>query len=218
EPGRLTTPFGPREGLVRVLERAHRLGFIGDPPLAAHLDHAQGYAAAWDTEGGVPAGPGMAADLGSGGGLPALPLVLHWPASRWVLIEAGDRRAAFLESAVRDLDLGDRVVVRHERAEDAGRDPDLRAGCDLVTARSFGGPPVTAECAAPLLRVGGLLLVSEPPVAEPDRWPTAGLAELGFRRGASIDGPPALQVLHLESACPPRYPRRVGVPGKRPLW
>ena len=52
------------------------------------------------------------------------------------------------------------------RAEDAGRDPELREGFDLVTARSFARPAVTAEIGAGLVRPGGVMVVSEPPTSE----------------------------------------------------
>ena len=110
------------------------------------------------------------------------------------------------------------------RAEEVARDPAHRGGYDLVTARSFGAPAVTAECAAPLLRVGGELLVSEPPEATTsERWPRDGLAELGLggpeRQVVDASGVPVHLVrLVLEEACGERYPRRVGVPSKRPLF
>jgi hypothetical protein len=95
--------------------------------------------------------------------------------------------------------------------------PDLRGTQVAVVARAFAAPPVTAECAAPLLRVGGLLVVSEPPgAAGADRW--SGVAELGLGPAVHRPGPPALVVLTQESACPLRYPRRTGIPAKRPLW
>jgi 16S rRNA (guanine527-N7)-methyltransferase len=201
-------------GLLDVLEEARGWGFLGPGAVEAHVVHAQGYAAAI---GGRP--PGRAADLGTGGGGPGLVLAVAWPASRWAFVESQARRAAFLEEAVERLDLAPRVEVVHRRAEDVGRDPVFRGRHDLVVARSFAPPAVTAECAAPLLRApGGLLVVSEPPEGPATRWPPAGIAELGL-------GPPQLRgvehrfvVLEAIHRCPERYPRRVGVPAKRPLF
>jgi 16S rRNA (guanine527-N7)-methyltransferase len=121
------------------------------------------------------------------------------------------RRTAFLERAVAALGLTD-VTVRIGRAEDV---PDLRRRFAAVVARSFGSPAVTAECAAPLLEVGGRLIVSEPPEPE-DRW--SGAATLGLGPPTRLPGPPAVVVLRQEVPCPDRYPRRTGVPAKRPLW
>ena len=158
-------------------------------------------------------------DLGSGGGVPGLPLAARaWPACRWILLDASERRTAFLEAAVVRLHLTDRATVVRARAEDAGRRPDLRAVADLVTARGFGSPSVTAECAAPLLRVGGRLIVSEPPESTGERWPGEPLAQLGLRPLRLLRDGAGYQVLEQQAPCPERFPRRVGVPAKRPLF
>jgi 16S rRNA (guanine527-N7)-methyltransferase len=158
-----------------------------------------------------------ALDLGSGGGLPGLPLALVWPQTQWVLLDGSTVRAAFLEEAVSRLGLGGRVEVESARAEEAGRGP-RRGSFDLVVARSFGPPAVAAECGSPLLRAGGRLLVAEPPGGEPGRWPAEGLALLGMALGEGGRSPTAYQFLVQERECPSRFPRRTGVPAKRPLF
>ncbi len=203
-----------------MLEDARRLGFLGPGPVETHLDHAGGFAEAWRVAAqpveGVAA---RAADLGSGAGLPGLPLALALTWCSWVLVEAGVRRAAFLRAAVERLGLTGRVEVAEERAEVLGRHPAHRGGYDLVVARSFAAPPVLAECAAPLLRVGGRAIVSEPPGGSPARWPAAGLQQLGLAAEmAVVAGGGAFQVLRMERECPARFPRRVGVPAKRPVF
>jgi 16S rRNA (guanine527-N7)-methyltransferase len=150
--------------------------------------------------------------------LPGLVLAVHWAASHWTLLDAGQRRTAFLRTAIDGLGLAGRVEVLTARAETVGREAAQRGAYDLVVARSFGSPAATAECAAPLLQVGGLLVVSEPPEPAPDRWPVGALAELGLAPSGVVAGPPRLQILEQQTACPGRYPRRTGVPGKRPLW
>lgn len=163
-------------------------------------------------------GPGVVFDLGSGGGLPALPCALAAPAWTWVLVESQLRRVDHLVSACRRLGLTDRVDVLHARAEDLGHDPSRRGTADLVTARSFGPPAVVAECAAPLLKVGGRLLVSEPPEAQ-DRWPTEGLATLGLARAVTHEADGfRFAELRQVAPCPLEYPRRPGIPGKSPLF
>jgi len=204
-----TEPVSP---LQEVLERAHRLGFLGPGEIDPHVDHARAFARA------TTAPPTQAADLGSGGGIPALVLIEEWPESHWWLIESRERRAAFLAESVVAMGLDDRVIVLHQRAEDVGTDPERRGRCDLVTARSFGAPPVTAECAAALLKVGGCLLVSEPPEPRENRWPRAPLAGLGLVPERTIEGPPRLQVLRQCEACPPAFPRESGRAKRRPLW
>jgi len=166
--------------------------------------------------------PPLVADLGSGGGLPGLVVAERWPEARLVLVEAQGRRAAFLGQAIRSLGLGERVSVRQVRAEEFGRDPDARACFDLVLARSFGAPAAVAECAAPLLRVGGWLVVSEPPdqdeVAEAERWPAEPLGQLGLVPAERAREEFEYRVLRQAEPCPDRFPRRNGVPAKRPLF
>jgi 16S rRNA (guanine527-N7)-methyltransferase len=193
-----------------VLTRARDRGFLGSGPIEAHLANAAAFA------NGCPTPPGRALDLGSGAGVPGLALALAWPSSAWVLLDSMARRCAFLHEAVVELGLAARVGVLEDRAERAGRDEAHRGRFDLVTARSFGRPSVTAECAAPLLRVGGVLLVSEPP-AQHDRWAGAGALGLRVRGLVSISGA-HIRVLEQIEPCPARYPRRVGIPEKRPLW
>ena len=171
------------------------------------MEHAQGFA--------IVDPPVGALDLGSGGGVPGLVLALHWPASDWVLLDANDRRAAFLEGAVAELELVERVRVVRRRAEEAGHDRGLRSSFDLVTARSFGPPAVTSECASAFLQVNGSLIVSEPPEEAADRWPVAPLAALGLR---DLGRHGRVRLLRQTTLAPATVPRRVGVPAKRPLW
>jgi 16S rRNA (guanine527-N7)-methyltransferase len=205
---------GPDPDLLLVLEQSRDRGFLGPGPVVDHVEQAQAFVAA------LGAGfDGLAVDLGSGGGVPGLILARGLPGSTWLLVDASLRRVRFLESAVRRLDLGHRVEVRHARGEDVGREQRWRARVDAVVARSFGPPAVVAECAAPLLRVGGMLAVSEPPRAEGVRWPAAAVRELGLaRRGAGDRAGYQLAVLELMDLCPERFPRRVGVPERSPLF
>ncbi len=162
--------------------------------------------------------PGRAVDLGSGAGVPGLVLAVLWPASTWVLLDANARRTAFLGCAITSLGLTDRVDVLTDRAEQIGQDPTWRAQADLVVVRSFGPPAVVAECVAPLMRTGGTVVVAEPPGGAPGRWPAHGLELLGLAEDGRTTDPVALQRLRQVAPCPPRYPRRVGIPQKRPLF
>lgn len=190
--------------LVAVLDEARDLGFLGPGPVVFHVEHARAFLVPLE---GV---TGRALDLGAGGGVPGLVLAAERPDLAWTFVDAMRKRTAFLARAVQQLGLA--VTVRTERAEELA---DLRASQAAVVARSFGPPAVLAECAAPLLAVGGRLIVSEPPDAQ-DRWDGADALGLGSAR--RLIGPPALVVLEQEAPCPDRYPRRTGIPAKRPLW
>jgi hypothetical protein len=183
--------------------------------LSRHVEHGRALLA------GLPEG-GRVLDLGSGGGLPGLVLAAHRPELELTLLESRERACRFLREAVAELGLA-RVAVVEARAEEAARRPDLREEFEAVVARSFGPPPVTAECAAGFLRVGGHLVVSEPPDEEgPDvpspRWPAEGLEALGFGPAIRNAASGATFVSLAKVRTDDRWPRRVGVPAKRPLW
>lgn len=203
--------MNPSAPLLEVLERARSLGVLGPGPVADHIEHADRFLQAVS---GLPAGSRVL-DLGSGGGVPGLIIAEEFPHLQVVLLDAMQRRVSLLVEAIDRLGWEDRVSAVQARAETYGRDNTARGSFDVVTARSFGPPATVAECAAPLLRVGGALIVSEPP-DQPDRWPAAGLELLGLR--AEPVSIPGLQMLRQVEQCPERFARRDGVPAKRPLF
>jgi 16S rRNA (guanine527-N7)-methyltransferase len=205
------------ESLQAVLEGAREAGFLGPGPVVAHRRHAEGFAAAAEDALGRP--PETFADLGTGGGVPGLVLALRWTASRGILVDSNGRRAEALRLAVARLGVEDRIEIVEERAELVGRPGPQREAYEVVTARSFAEPAVTAETAAGLVRIGGVLVVSEPPDPAPARWSTEGLAELGFGAAEPVEQAGAhFVVVRKVSSAPERYPRGVGRPAKRPLW
>jgi 16S rRNA (guanine527-N7)-methyltransferase len=204
-----------RAELLDVLEESRALGLLGPGPVARQHDHAHDLAEA------VGSFTGRFVDLGAGGGLPGLVLAEAWPESSGTFLDAHQRRCAFLEHAIERLDLGERFTVACGRAETLARDHGLRGGFDLVVARSFGPPAVTAECAVGFLAPGGELVVTEPPEQDErePRWPLEGLAQLGLGSPRAIrHGETGAVRIALTHPVAERWPRREGVPGKRPLW
>ncbi len=203
----------------QTLERSARLGFLGNMPAGEQIDHALGFVESVESELGGP--PRSVVDLGTGGGLPGLVLHSCWPAARTLLVDANERRTEFLIEEIEGWENSAGIEVIRGRAEEIGRDPRFRDQFEVVTSRSFGPPAVAAECGAPLLSLGGLMVVSEPP-HDPDdlRWPVAGLAQLGLTAlsGVRFDCRFGYQLLRKSETTPDRYPRRVGVPTKRPLF
>jgi 16S rRNA (guanine527-N7)-methyltransferase len=187
-----------RDRLVRLFNEASRRGALGPGEVADTIDHAAGFATVLRAAGNL-------LDLGSGAGVPGLVLAQLLPSARVTLVESRQGRADALRLAVARSGLGDRVTVVAGRAERLGHEPEWRGALDAVVARGFGPPLVTAECAAPFLRVGGQLVVSEPPRDEGSRWPRDDLAAFGLRRDA-VRGPYAsfTQV----SPCPARFARQ----------
>lgn len=215
---------GPRRvpdpaALVEVLRRQRQRDVLGPDDVDVQRAHSRGFATALAGPDGT-ALPRRVVDLGSGGGVPGLVLAVEvWPDAEIVLVDASQRRTTYLELCVADLDLSPRVGVVWARAEDVGHDPDHRGSADLVVARSFGPPAVVAECAAPLLEVGGRLVVSEPPGSVGERWDGAGLAALGLEVEATVavDGATYTRARQV-APCPDTFPRRPGIPAKRPLF
>ncbi len=210
-------PAGISGELLSVFEEARTLGFLGPGPVSTQVDHALDFATILRARTAA-----RALDLGSGGGLPGLVLAAVLPELQIVLLDSQQRRTVFLARVVEALGWAGRVAVVTARAEDHARVADARRAFDVVVARSFGPPAATAECAAGLLRTGGVLVVSEPPTGRvDDRWPAAGLTLLEQRLvvGASLAAlSHRFAVIEQVAACDERYPRRSGFPAKRPLF
>lgn len=164
------------------------------------------------------------ADLGSGAGFPGLPMRIVEPRLRLALVEAHGRRARFLELAAATLGL-DGVRVVQSRAEEAGRETDLRAHFDVVVARALAPLPVLVEYALPLLREGGILAAPKGSrVLEELEAATGALEALGGAVEATVPLPlpadaPSQQVVLVRRTGPldDRFPRRPGIPSRRPL-
>ncbi len=163
---------------------------------------------------------GSVIDLGSGAGVPGLPVAVMRPGVRVVLVEASRRKAAFLELAVRDLRLAN-VAVLNARAEEVGRDPDHRERYDAVTAQAVAALRVLVEYALPLLRMGGVAVfpkgaaaAGEAAAAAPVLRLLGGQAEMQpplGRRGMPV------VVVRKTAPTPLEFPRRSGVPVRRPI-
>lgn len=203
--------------LLRVLDDARHSGYLGPAPVEHQLAHSERVAGLLGTF------VGSFLDLGSGGGLPGLALAGCWPEANGVLLDSQEKRCEFLEESVIRLGLADRIRVRCGRAEALARDPALRGQFELVVARGFGPPAVTAECGVGFLRTEGRLVVTEPPESETRttgvRWDSGGLEQLGLRAPEFLrDGESGIAVLRAAADPTQAWPRRTGLPGKRPLW
>jgi 16S rRNA (guanine527-N7)-methyltransferase len=151
------------------------------------------------------------ADVGSGGGLPGIPLKLALPGLSLCLVESDQRKAEFLRHAVTALELSE-VEVEARRAEELGRDPRHRDAYDVVVTRAAAKASVAAEYCLPLVRPEGTLLA----LARHKDWEVArrAIGQLGGRLQSEQQS--AVVVRKLKPT-PDQFPRRVGIPGKRPL-
>ena len=160
-------------------------------------------------------------DVGSGGGLPGLPLKLARPDLAVTLVEADQRKAAFLVQACAALGLGD-VEVLARRAEDAGRDPRYRERFDVAVARALAPMPVLAELCLPLVRVGGKLLAQKTDKEDVALAKHAievlggSLDEISATPSAARHAGTVVLVSKVRPT-PAGYPRRPGAAARKPL-
>lgn len=156
-------------------------------------------------------------DVGSGNGIPGIPLALATGA-RVTLLEPIKKRAAFLSSTLQALGIDGDVVA--ERAEDAARDPARREAYRTATARAVGSAPAVAELTTPFLELGGRALLQRGALEDRERHALADAAlvlgaELAEER--PLDGDRRVLILKKTAPTGPRFPRKDGVPTKRPL-
>ena len=149
------------------------------------------------------------ADIGSGAGVPGLVVANALAGVPVTLIERREGRATWLEEAAAGLSGEDVVaVVRCADVYDVARGPD-RAAFDVVTARAFGSPASTAELGGALLRVGGVLVISEPPNERASRWSSVDLTTLGLTAIGPVEQAGVrFQLLVRREPLASRFPRR----------
>ena len=156
-------------------------------------------------------------DIGSGGGLPAVPLALAMPKVQFTLLEANARKCAFLEHVAGTLGLSN-VVVIAGRAEELGHRPALRGQFDRAISRAAARPQVLLELALPFVRTGGDLVAQVSPLDPHLLEPAARLLGGGTPRLEPVGaGGHALMVVPKLAPTPSRFPRRAGLPGRKPL-
>ena len=170
---------------------------------------------------GAPSG-GVVVDVGSGGGFPGLVIAAVAPGAEVHLVEARKKRAALLEELAATLGL-DNVTAHGERAEEAGRG-GLRDSANLVVARAVAPLPVLLEYTAPLAATGGTIAAvkgsrGEAELAESEAAMTALACEHTGTEGMreEVAGRMSVQLFRKTGPTPPRYPRRPGMPAKRPI-
>ncbi len=163
-------------------------------------------------------------DVGTGAGFPGIPLKIVCPGIELVLLESVGKKVRFLEHIVRKLGLTGVDVVR-ARAEEMGRDPQYREQFDLVIARAVAWMPVLVEYLLPLCKIGGHCLAYKGENAHAEVLEAEGaLRVLGGRvvKVIPVELPGVTETRHLvlvakEARSPGKYPRRPGIPSKRPI-
>lgn len=171
-------------------------------------------------------GAGRLADVGSGGGLPGIPIKIAKPDLRATLVESTGKKSSFLEHVAEVLAL-DGVTVANARVEELAHSAAHRGTYDVATTRAVAHLSVIAEYCVPLLRVGGYAIAMKARLQSPEFC--EGREAVGML-GAEIsecipvsfvpevgDRERQLVIIEKVRETPPRYPRKPGTPTKRPL-
>jgi 16S rRNA (guanine527-N7)-methyltransferase len=184
----MTAPDDHYEELLETLRHAQRLGMLGPGSLERAIEHASAFAEA------LPPDADELVDLGSGGGLPGLVVGWRRPDARLTLVDRRAARTDVLRRAVARLQWTDRVEIVTGDVVPLARGP-WRGRFDAATARGFGPPAWTLTCGAALVRLGGRVVISEPP-GETDRWDAEEVDQIGVARLS--DSPAGLAVFQVE--------------------
>ena len=163
-------------------------------------------------------------DVGTGAGFPGIPLAIVLPTLRVALLEATGKKARFLEQVLRTAEVLNARVLQG-RAEQLGHQPEYRQAFDVTTARAVGSVATLVELLLPFLRVGGLAVLMKTRTALEHEVPRAegALQELhgAIEEVRNVEvpglGDRALVLIRKIGDTPAQYPRRAGIPGRRPI-
>ncbi len=163
-------------------------------------------------------------DVGTGAGFPGIPLKLVCRSAHLTLLEATRKKVTFLEHIISTLGLRS-VTAIHARAEELAHEPAHRQRYDLALARAVAELPVVVEYTLPFCKIGGWVVAQKGEAGAAEAWSAERAIRLlggELRRVVPVELPGlpedrSLVVIEKVSPTPDRYPRRPGIPGKRPL-
>ena len=162
-------------------------------------------------------------DIGAGAGFPSLPMKILYPQLDVTIIDSLNKRINFLQLLAEDLDL-EGVHFYHGRAEDFAQDKHFRAQFDIVTARAVARMQVLSELTIPYLKVGGKLLALKASNAPEELTEAKNALNLLFSKVEDNisytlpNGDPRyITIVEKKKETPNKYPRKAGMPNKRPL-
>lgn len=202
-----------------------RINLTGDASFEAMLDrHLMDSLTPLTVEGLLPQGASLI-DVGSGAGLPGIPLAIARPDLKVTLLDSMQKRVGFLRAAKEALEL-ENVRVVHARAEEAAHDPAYRERFDIAAARAVAKLPALQELLLPFARTGGKCVCYKGPAAQEEWEAGAAAARLlggGLPELIAVALPCLPERKHFlavtckRSQTSSRYPRRAGTPAKNPL-
>lgn len=163
-------------------------------------------------------------DIGTGAGFPGIPLKILRPEMKLTLVESVQKKALFCKNVAHELALRD-VLILNQRAEDVGQDPMHRETYDWAVARAVAALPTLLEYLLPLVKVGGKALAMKGThVTSEIKQSEKALNILGGEIIQPVQfvlpknyGKRTLIQITKKHSTPVTYPRRPGVPAKKPL-
>lgn len=162
-------------------------------------------------------------DIGAGAGFPSLPMKILYPQLDVTIIDSLNKRINFLQFLAEELDL-EGVHFYHGRAEDFAQDKHFRAQFDIVTARAVARMQVLSELTIPYLKVGGKLLALKASNAPEELTEAKNALNLLFSKVEDNisytlpnEDPRFITIVEKKKETPNKYPRKAGMPNKRPL-
>ena len=163
-------------------------------------------------------------DVGTGAGFPGIPLKIYEPSIQIVLLDSLAKRLRFLQDAVERLGLP-AVRFEHKRAEDAGRDTSMRARYDVAVSRAVARLSVLAELCLPLVKKSGFFIALKgikykEEIEEAKNAISVLGGKLTSARKVELPGQDETRVIIVIrkiKETPAAYPRKAGLPGKKPL-
>lgn len=163
-------------------------------------------------------------DIGTGAGFPGVPVKIACPEADMVLLDSLKKRITFLNHLIEELGLAG-IKAIHGRAEDLCRQEGFREAFDVVTSRAVANLTVIAELCLPFVKVGGVFIAYKGPRAREEVEESKGALEIlggSLRKMITITLPKSRDERNLifiakEKETPEKYPRKAGIPEKRPL-
>lgn len=162
-------------------------------------------------------------DIGAGAGFPSLPMKILCPEIDVTIIDSLNKRITFLNHLAEELGLSD-VHFYHGRAEDLAQQPEFRAQFDSVTARAVARMQVLSELTIPFLTIGGQLIALKASSADQENTDAKNALTLLFSQLTSStdyelpNGDPRnITIVTKKKETPKKYPRKAGIPNKKPL-